>query len=102
LLNFEVGGRGAFVVCVCATTQKAEMFNKPNNELLRTFLKTVKCEYQLCHISVSLSVCPSVYTEQLSSHWKDFHEILYLNIFRQSVEKIQALLISNKNNEYVT
>jgi hypothetical protein len=38
-----------------------------------------------------LSVCvrPSVRMEQLDSHWTDFHEIWYLNIFRKSVDKIQ-------------
>jgi len=39
-----------------------------------------------------MSVCPSVRMEQLGSHWTDFHEILYLNVFRQSVAKIQVFL----------
>jgi len=39
------------------------------------------------------SVCPSdrlssVHMEQLRSHWKDFHEVWYLSIFRKSFEKI--------------
>jgi hypothetical protein len=34
--------------------------------------------------------------EQLGSHWKDFHEILYFRIFRKSVEDIQVT--SDKNN----
>jgi hypothetical protein len=29
-----------------------------------------------------------VRTEQLDSHWTDFHEIWYLRIFRKFVEKI--------------
>jgi hypothetical protein len=41
---------------------------------------------------------PSVRMEQLGSHVTDFHEILYLNIFRKSVEKIQASLKSDQNN----
>jgi hypothetical protein len=40
--------------------------------------------------------------EQLGSHWTDFHEIWYLNIFRKSVEKIQVSLKSDKNDGYVT
>jgi len=28
--------------------------------------------------------------EQLGSHWTEFHEILYLKIFRKSVKKIQV------------
>jgi len=34
--------------------------------------------------------------EQTSSHWTSFHEILYFNIFRKSVEKIQLLLQYDK------
>ena len=30
--------------------------------------------------------------KQLVSHWTDFHEILYLSVFRKSVEEIQVLL----------
>jgi hypothetical protein len=30
-----------------------------------------------------MSVCLSVRTEQLGSHWTDIHEILYLSIFRK-------------------
>jgi hypothetical protein len=33
---------------------------------------------------------------------EDFHEILYLSIFRKSVEKIQVSLKSDKNNGYFT
>jgi hypothetical protein len=32
-----------------------------------------------------MSVRPSVLMERLGSHWTDFHEILYLVIFRKSV-----------------
>jgi len=38
-----------------------------------------------------LSVRPSVLIEQLSSHWTDFHEILFLLVFPEFVEKIQVL-----------
>jgi len=40
--------------------------------------------------------------EHLGSHWTDFHEILYVSIFRKSVEKIQVLLKVKKNNGYFT
>ena len=39
--------------------------------------------------ALSCHVCPSVRMEQLGSHWTDFHESLYLRIFRKSIEKIQ-------------
>jgi hypothetical protein len=43
------------------------------------------CEKRLS-ASSNPSVCPSVRTYQLGSHLTDFHEILYLIIFRKSVE----------------
>ena len=53
-------------------------------------------------ISFVMSVRLSVQIEQLGSHWMDFHEILYLKIFRKSVEKIQVLLKSDKKSGYFT
>jgi len=35
------------------------------------------------------SVRPSAQMKQLCSHWTDFHEIWYLNIFRKSIEKFR-------------
>jgi hypothetical protein len=35
---------------------------------------------------VSLSICPSFRTEQPSSHWTDFHGILYLGFLRKFVD----------------
>jgi hypothetical protein len=56
--------------------------------------KIAKRDCQLCH------VCPSVRIEQLRSHWTNFHQIWYLNIFRESLEKIQVSLKSDKNSGY--
>ena len=44
----------------------------------------------------------SVSPERLGSHWREFHEIWYLSIFRKSVEKIQVSLKPDKNNRYFT
>ena len=45
----------------------------------------------------------SVHKQHLGYHWMDFHEILYLRIScPKSVEKIQVLLKSDKNNGYST
>jgi hypothetical protein len=41
-------------------------------------------------LSVRLPLLLSVHREHLGSHWTDFHEISYLSIFRNSVEKIQV------------
>jgi hypothetical protein len=35
--------------------------------------------------------------EQLGSHWTNFHEVLYLIVFRKSVKKIQVLSKSDNN-----
>jgi len=52
--------------------------------------------------SFVLSVCLSVGMEHLGSHRTDFLEILYLSIFRISLEKFQIPLISAENNGYFT
>jgi hypothetical protein len=36
--------------------------------------------------------------EQLGSHWTDFHEILYLSIFRKIFDKIQVPVKPDQNN----
>jgi hypothetical protein len=38
--------------------------------------------------------------EQFGSHWTDFHENVYLRIFRKFVEKIQVSLKTDKNTRY--
>jgi hypothetical protein len=49
----------------------------------------------------TISFVMSVRMEQLGSHWTECLGILYLRIFRKSVEKIQVWLKSDKN-EYFT
>jgi hypothetical protein len=68
--------------------------------VFRPVRKFAKSEYLLCHICLPLrrSVC----MEQFGSHWTDFHEIRYLNVFRKYVEKIEVLLKYVKNNGYFT
>jgi hypothetical protein len=53
-------------------------------------------------ISFVMPVCPSVCKEQFGSNCIYIHDISYLSIFRNSVEKVQVSLKSNKNNEYFT
>jgi hypothetical protein len=62
----------------------------------RRVRKIAENDYYLRHIPLSVRM------EQLGSHWTDFHEIWYLNIFRKFVEKIQVSLKSDKNNRYFT
>ena len=53
-------------------------------------------------LSVCLFACPSVRMEQLSSHWTDFYETLYLSIFLKSVHTIQVLLKSDKKKRVLS
>jgi hypothetical protein len=59
------------------------------------FTKFAKSHFYFRH------VCPSI---RLSSwnNWMDFHESLYLSIFRKSVKKIQVSFKCDKNNGYFT
>ena len=54
---------------------------------LGTFAKLRKATIASSYLSISM--------EYLSSHWTDFCEILYLNIFLKSVTKIQVSLKSD-------
>jgi hypothetical protein len=67
---------------------------------LGTFAKLQKRLLASSCLYVCLSVRLSVHMG-LGSHWTDFYKILYLRIFRKSVEKIQAQIICDKNNGYV-
>jgi len=40
-------------------------------------------------ISLIMSVRPSIRMEQISFHWKDFYEILYLSIFADLSRKFK-------------
>jgi hypothetical protein len=62
------------------------------------FRKTANRHYQLRHVSVRLSVG----REKLGSQWTNFHEILYLSIFRKYFGEILASLKSDKNKAYLT
>jgi hypothetical protein len=44
----------------------------------------------------------SVRMEKLSSHWTDFHEILYLKVFGKCAEEIHVLLKYDQNDGYFT
>ena len=54
------------------------------------------------NIPFILTVCLSVRKQQLGSHWTNFYKILYLSVFRKSVQKIQVSLKSDKSNGYFT
>ena len=67
----------------------------------RSFL-VMFAELQKATIWFIMTLHPSVHTEQLGSHWTDFHELWYLSIFWKSVKTIQVSLKSDKNNGYFT
>ena len=47
-------------------------------------------------------VCPSVHMEQLGYHWRDFHEIWNLSIFKKICRENSSALKSAKHNGYFT
>jgi len=73
------------------------VFCKAGSAFLRAFVKLQKAA-----ISFVMWVCLSARLLQLGTHWTDFHEISYLDIFRKCVEKIQFSLKSDKNKGYFT
>ena len=83
-----VGKFAASPTCVCVGGVWGDLF--------RRVRKIAKSDYELRHVR------PSVRIEQLGSHWTDLHETWYLNISRNSVEKIQVSLKSDKSKGYFT
>jgi len=65
---------------------------------VRTEFSGVFAKLLKATISFITSVCASVRTEQLGSHWTDFHEIWHSTIFWKPVEEIHVSLISDRNN----
>jgi hypothetical protein len=49
-----------------------------------------------------MSVRLSVRMKQLNFNWTEFDEIRCLRLFRKTVQKIEVLLKSDKNNGYFT
>ena len=62
--------------------------------ILRPVCKIVNSSYKLGR------ACPSLCTEQLGSHWMQFHDI-WLRIFPKSIEKFQVWLTSMKKLLYM-
>jgi hypothetical protein len=65
---------------------------------LGAFAEFAKSDYWICHFCPSVLL--SVLVEQLGSHWIDFHEIWYLDIFRKSLDKFQISSILDLHIEY--
>jgi hypothetical protein len=67
--------------CCCPTSTVA--ISPVCTPFLRAFAKLRKVT-----ISFVMSVRPSSRMQQLTSHWKDFHEIWYLSIFRKAASVV--------------
>jgi hypothetical protein len=67
---------------------------------LDMFTKLWKVTIKLHHVCPT--VCTFTHMEQIGSHWMDFHEVTWSNIFQKSVGKIQVSLKSDKNNGQFT
>ena len=69
-----------------------------NSKLIMAFLGGAFTKLRIATITFVMSVR----MERLGSHWTDLHKILYLSIFRISVEKIQVSLKIDKINGHIT
>jgi len=64
-----------------------------HSEIFGSFFLCLEVLEKLQKVTISfvMSVCPAVHQHgKFGSYGKDFHEILYLRIFRKYVEKIQV------------
>ena len=93
-LNFSISLRHSLFIDL--------LFHSSPSFLSLYYVYSCSQNYEKRLLPLSCNVCLSVRMEQLSFHWTDFHEILYLNNFRTSVKKIQVLLKSEKNPGYFT
>ena len=60
-----------------------------NFNFLRTpSISSALAKQQRRFLSFVMSVCPSVRINEFGFHWRDFHEILYLNFFSTDFRKI--------------
>ena len=81
---------------------RAQIKKTVSSFTFRRFRKIAKSDLASSCLSACLSVRPSARMEQFCSHWTDFHDILYLRIFKKSVAKIQVSLKYVRNNRYFT
>jgi hypothetical protein len=77
--------------CACS-----DAFRISTCRFLGVFAKLWKRLLASYFLSLYLSVRLSVHMKQLGSHWRDFHELWYLNIFLEAVDKIQFSLQHDK------
>ena len=94
------------VLCGSQNKQRLLPYTALTDCLLGAFVILRKATINCLPVSLSLSLCPSsvrpsAWTNSASTP-TDFHEILYLHIFRKSVVKIQVSLKSDNNNGYFT
>ena len=72
-------------------------------QLMFCFFLIVFTKLRKSPLVVVIPVRPSsLRTQQLGSHWTDFHEIWHLNIFREIVEKVQVSLKPEMNIIFFT
>ena len=85
---------GSRIICSCGTLPTSypaiwlTVCYSTNVEIGHIFGAFAKLLNATVSFVVSFMSVPSL--EQLRSHWRDFHEILYLGVLRTSMEKIQV------------
>jgi len=79
------------------------VFGSPER-LITFWTHSKNCQKRLLAFVLSVRLCvrPCIRMEHFGSNLTHFHEILYLRIFRISVEKNQVSLKSDRNKRYFT
>jgi len=82
----EKGTYSCFSMATIVTRTLNNVSSRNKNNVLCTLSTTFSAAFAKLRkaiIGFFMSVRPSVRMERLGSHWTDFHEILYLSIFRK-------------------
>jgi len=91
--SLSVGRGDRFCILPYVAWRVREIFSAP-------YVLVAVAKLLRATVIFAMAVRLSLRVEQLSSHWTNFHEIVYFTFCRKSVRMIQVSLISGKNNRY--
>jgi hypothetical protein len=80
---------------------RMQFYARYNQSIKPSFVRRIR-KLRKVTISFVMFVRPSIRTEHLGFHWKDFHDNGCLKIFRRSVDNIKFSLKFDKTNKYFT
>jgi hypothetical protein len=92
----------AYYVILFAICRRRMAFHNAHSGAYFPYLLRVCAKLRKTTVIFAMSVRPSVRLLQLGSHWTDFHEIWYVNIFENLLRKVKFLSKSDMNKGYFT